>query len=275
MADDPKSHLAAADLPEIVRKIRERTPARILVGRAGAAYRTTTQMDLRAAHAAARDAVRTELVLNAAFGRQTVDVNALDLGATRFTNAFGMLAMPVFNAGRTQAINTAAESAQSEATLRYEHGIVRALEVLEATGRPLAEWQAEKQPPILPLAQTFPLVVQAERAELYRRCDARFDAMIADGAIEEARALAALALDPALPAMRAVGLPPLLAYARGEIVFEEAAERAKTSTRNYAKRQTTWINGNFRTWNHYFEKEKERTKRDVTIFLQNVLTPTR
>ena len=68
MADDPKSSLAAADLPEIVRKIRERTPARILVGRAGAAYRTGTQMDLRAAHAAARDAVRTELVLETAFG---------------------------------------------------------------------------------------------------------------------------------------------------------------------------------------------------------------
>jgi tRNA dimethylallyltransferase len=153
--------------------------------------------------------------------------------------------------------------------------IVRALEVLEATGRPLAEWQAEKQPPILPLAQTFPLAVQAERAELYRRCDARFDAMIAGGAIDEARAMAALALGPALPAMRAVGLPPLIAYARGEIVFEEAAERAKTSTRNYAKRQTTWINSNFRTWKPYLQKEKERTKRDLTIFLQNVLTPAR
>jgi ethanolamine ammonia-lyase small subunit len=68
MADDPKSPLAAADLPEIVRKIRARTPARILVGRTGAAYRTSTQMDLRAAHAAARDAVRTHLVLDTAFG---------------------------------------------------------------------------------------------------------------------------------------------------------------------------------------------------------------
>ena len=123
--------------------------------------------------------------------------------------------------------------------------IVRALEVLEATGRPLAEWQATREPPLLPLAQAFPLVMSVDRAELYRRCDARFDAMIAEGAIEEARAVAALGLDPALPAMRAVGLPPLLAYARGEIVFEEAAERAKTSTRNYAKRQTTWINWQF------------------------------
>ena len=68
MADDPKSSLSAADLPEIVRKIRARTPARILVGRAGAAYRTATQMDLRAAHAAARDAVRTELDLHHTLG---------------------------------------------------------------------------------------------------------------------------------------------------------------------------------------------------------------
>jgi ethanolamine ammonia-lyase small subunit len=68
MADDPKSPLAATDLPEIVRKIHERTPARILVGRAGAAYRTATQMDLREAHAAARDAVRGELSLDGTLG---------------------------------------------------------------------------------------------------------------------------------------------------------------------------------------------------------------
>ncbi len=150
--------------------------------------------------------------------------------------------------------------------------IVRALEVIEATGRPLAEWQATKQPPLLPLANAFPLVMTVDRAELYRRSDARFDAMIAEGAIDEARAIAALGLDPSLPAMRAVGLPPLLAYTRGEIVLEAAAERAKTSTRNYAKRQITWINSNFKTWIAHYEKETERTKRDATIFLHKVLT---
>jgi tRNA dimethylallyltransferase len=153
--------------------------------------------------------------------------------------------------------------------------IVRALEVLEATGRPLAEWQATKQPPLLPLARAFPLVMSVDRAELYSRCDARLDAMIAEGAIEEARAIAAIGLDPALPAMRAVGLPPLVAFARGEIPLEEAAERAKTSTRNYAKRQMTWIGSNFKTWKCCNEKETERTKRDATIFLQNVLTGVR
>lgn len=71
------------------------------------------------------------LFLNAAFGRQSVELNAVGLGATRFTNVFGLLAMPIFNAGRTEAINVAAESAQSEALLRYEHSIVRALEDVE------------------------------------------------------------------------------------------------------------------------------------------------
>jgi ethanolamine ammonia-lyase small subunit len=72
MADEKGSSLAASDLPEIVRKIRARTPARLLVGRAGAAYRTSTQLDLREAHAAARDAVRAELDLETAFGSDFV-----------------------------------------------------------------------------------------------------------------------------------------------------------------------------------------------------------
>src|SRR5271156_3514536 len=72
MREEPDSALGASDLPEIVRKIRARTPARLLVGRAGAAYRTSTQLDLREAHAAARDAVRAELDLQSVFGADFV-----------------------------------------------------------------------------------------------------------------------------------------------------------------------------------------------------------
>src|ERR1700723_1278907 len=68
MPDKPDAALSISGLPEIVRKIRTRTPARLLLGRAGAAYRTSTQMDLREAHAAARDAVRAELDLEKALG---------------------------------------------------------------------------------------------------------------------------------------------------------------------------------------------------------------
>jgi tRNA dimethylallyltransferase len=147
--------------------------------------------------------------------------------------------------------------------------IVRALEVIEATGQPLSDWQGRKQPPLLPLSQTRPITVTMDRGELYRRCDARFGAMLAHGAVDEARAIAALGLDPALPAMRAVGLPQLLAYVRGEVSLEEAAAAAKKATRQYAKRQLTWINGNFSKWNMYSTQLSERTKRDLKIFIEN------
>jgi tRNA dimethylallyltransferase len=150
--------------------------------------------------------------------------------------------------------------------------IVRALEVLEATGRPLAAWQGSKQPPVLPLAQVYPVALTLEREELYRRCDARFDAMLAEGALEEARAIAALGLGASLPAMRAVGLPPLLAHVRGEISLEQAAAVAKTATRNYAKRQLTWIRGNFNAWNVIDKQFMERTKSNIFRFTQNRLT---
>ena len=150
--------------------------------------------------------------------------------------------------------------------------IVRALEVLEATGQPLAEWQGSKQPPLLPLARTYPVALTLEREELYRRCDARFDAMLAGGALEEARAIAALGLDASLPAMRAVGLPPLLAHLRGELSLEEAAAVAKTSTRNYAKRQLTWVRGNFSAWTAHGAQDMKRTKGDIFRFVQNRLT---
>jgi tRNA dimethylallyltransferase len=150
--------------------------------------------------------------------------------------------------------------------------IVRALEVLEATSRPLAAWQAEKQPPLLPLAQVFPLAVTLERDELYRRCNARFDAMIAEGALDEARTMAALGLSSALPAMRAVGLPPLIAFIRDEIDFADAATLAKVNTRNYAKRQLTWVRSNFHAWNAYHQELSARTKREINIFCQKRLT---
>src|SRR3974390_2153740 len=72
MANDRDAEISASDLPEIVRKIRARTPARLLVGRAGASYRTATQLDLREAHAVARDAVRSELHIESDFGNAFV-----------------------------------------------------------------------------------------------------------------------------------------------------------------------------------------------------------
>ncbi|MBT5267494.1 MAG: tRNA (adenosine(37)-N6)-dimethylallyltransferase MiaA [Rhodospirillaceae bacterium] len=118
--------------------------------------------------------------------------------------------------------------------------LIRAWEVLQATGRSLSDWQAQSQD-ASPTVQAFTITLMPERALLYAACDARFDAMLAAGALEEVRRLAALGLDPALPAMKALGVPQLLAVERGQMLLEEATEIAKRETRRYAKRQMTWF----------------------------------
>lgn len=126
--------------------------------------------------------------------------------------------------------------------------VTRALEVLEATGRSLAAWQEKPGQPILTEATTERRVVVPEREDLYRRCDARFDAMLADGALDEVRSLVALGLDPGLPALRALGVRALAAYLAGLISLDAAREAAKRETRNYAKRQMTWLKGHMSSW---------------------------
>ncbi|MDN2579081.1 tRNA (adenosine(37)-N6)-dimethylallyltransferase MiaA [Aquibium sp. ELW1220] len=119
--------------------------------------------------------------------------------------------------------------------------IVRALEVLEATGRPIGHWQARRGPSLIDPATARCLVIAPDRALLRQRIDDRFDAMVAAGALEEVRALLALDLDPALPAMKAIGVPELAGHLQGTSTLEAALERAKAATRQYAKRQDTWF----------------------------------
>jgi tRNA dimethylallyltransferase len=126
--------------------------------------------------------------------------------------------------------------------------IARALEVLEATGRPLSEWHREGLPPLLDPALAVKVFLAPERPELRRRIDARFDTMVAAGALEEVRALAARKLDPLLPAMKAHGVPWLIRHLAGEITLAEAAEGAKNDTRRYTKRQFTWVRHQLPDW---------------------------
>jgi tRNA dimethylallyltransferase len=119
--------------------------------------------------------------------------------------------------------------------------VTRALEVVLATGRPLKEWQEDETPAILDISRAAKVFLMPDREALIRRIGARFDAMIAAGALEEVRALAARHLDPALPAMKAHGVPWLIRYLTGEITLEEAVEQAKRDTRQYTKRQATWF----------------------------------
>jgi tRNA dimethylallyltransferase len=125
--------------------------------------------------------------------------------------------------------------------LRDRTRIARALEVIEATGRPLADWHREGQPPLLAEGDYQALFLAPDRETLYARIDSRFDVMLTKGALEEVEALAARGLDPLLPAMKAHGVPALIRYLRGEITREEAATIGKADTRHYAKRQFTWF----------------------------------
>lgn len=119
--------------------------------------------------------------------------------------------------------------------------IARALEVIEATGRSIIDWRAQGLPPLIDSARAIKIFLMPERAGLYRRIDARFDAMLKAGALDEVRALVSRALDPSLPAMKAHGVPWLIRHLAGEMTREAAAEEAKKDTRHYAKRQMTWF----------------------------------
>ncbi len=119
--------------------------------------------------------------------------------------------------------------------------IARALEVVEATGRLLTDWHRDGLPPLLPPENVTAIFLDADRDELYARIDRRFEAMIAAGALDEVRALAARKLDPLLPAIKAHGVPALIQHLGGELPLEEAIAIGQADTRHYAKRQFTWF----------------------------------
>jgi tRNA dimethylallyltransferase len=119
--------------------------------------------------------------------------------------------------------------------------ITRALEVVLATGRSLLLWHEENMPAHIDAALAAKVFLMPDRDALLRRIDARFDAMMAAGAIDEVRALAARHLDPNLPAMKAHGVPWLIRHLNGEIALAEAVEGGKRDTRQYTKRQATWF----------------------------------
>lgn len=139
------------------------------------------------------------------------------------------------------------EDAGAAMTLKASDGqrIVRALEVLQASGRSILDWQGARGKPLIDRESAQLFVIEPDRSELIGRIDWRFDAMIEQGALEEVKGLCSLDLDPALPAMKAIGVRELQAAMAGTMTFPEAIERAKIATRQYSKRQTTWFRNQF------------------------------
>ena len=119
--------------------------------------------------------------------------------------------------------------------------ILRALEVLETTGRSIAHFQAAAGPAVIDAARVEKIVVLPDRAVLTARIDRRFAGMLKTGAVEEVKALLALKLSPAMPVMKAIGVPQIAAMLAGDMSEAQVIERGAAATRQYAKRQMTWF----------------------------------
>ena len=147
--------------------------------------------------------------------------------------------------------------------------ISRALEVIESTGRSIADWRKQKAGGIAGAVELHPLILLPPREWLYARCDARFDTMLESGAVGEVEALLARNLPADAPVMRAIGVPEITAMLAGDISRDDAIVRGKIATRQYAKRQFTWFrNQSPAEWPRWEEKINDSNRAIIEILLQ-------
>lgn len=125
--------------------------------------------------------------------------------------------------------------------------IQRAWEVLTTTGRGLAYWHTETPPPLVPISDAETILIDAPKEWLTPRIERRFDAMITEGVLEEAR-VNAIDWSPDRPSAKAIGAAELIAHVRGEMSLEDACQTAIIATRQYAKRQRSWFRARMSTW---------------------------
>ena len=146
--------------------------------------------------------------------------------------------------------------------------IVRALEVLDSTGRSLADWQRHPGRPVLAAEATIPLLLLPPAATHETVIAGRFQRMLGEGALEEVRRLLALRLSPELPIMRALGVAALSAHLAGRQSLAAAAAAAECATRQYAKRQMTWFRRNMISWKTFETKEIESLLPEILAFIE-------
>jgi tRNA dimethylallyltransferase len=160
-----------------------------------------------------------------------------------------------FEAEGEDVLRAALASIDPAAAARIAQGdrqrLVRAAAVAAATGRALSDWQAQGNG--TGLGDYRPLVVEPDREALYAACDRRLETMVASGALDEVRALTARRLDPALPAMKALGVRELARHLTGDLSLEDAVALAQQETRRYAKRQLTWFRNQTADWERVAE----------------------
>jgi tRNA dimethylallyltransferase len=118
---------------------------------------------------------------------------------------------------------------------------------MRATGKGIRAWQSETPPALLPLDQAQPFLFDAPKDWLTPRIERRFDKMLAEGALEEARTNLA-DWSPDKPSSKAIGAAELIAHLKGEMTLDEARDRATILTRQFAKRQRTWFKSRMAGW---------------------------
>ncbi len=220
---------------------------------AGIPHRLFGHIDGAKAHNAARWAAEARRTLARAWEDDALPILVGGTGLYLRTLLFGIAPVPDIDPEVRQSVRAMAVDAahaklakhDPEAAHRLHPSdstrIARALEVVIATGRPLAEWQQQREGGIGDDVAITPLILLPPRDWLRTRCDARLAQMFECGAITEVEALLARRLDPQLPVMRAIGVPQIADYLADRATRAEAIEQAQAATRQYAKRQYTWF----------------------------------
>ncbi|MEM6354430.1 MAG: tRNA (adenosine(37)-N6)-dimethylallyltransferase MiaA [Pseudomonadota bacterium] len=143
--------------------------------------------------------------------------------------------------------------------------VLRALEVLEATGRGLAHWQASTPPPLLPTGEAICLVIEAQAAWLDARIADRFAGMMAGGAVEEVRAARASGAAPTLPGMKAIGVAEISSFLDDTATRDETVAAGTLATRRYAKRQRTWFRNQMPGWVRLLAEDRPLDRAVATV----------
>jgi tRNA dimethylallyltransferase len=124
--------------------------------------------------------------------------------------------------------------------------IIRALEVIDSTGKSILDWQSQdKGSALIVPGGLKKILLMPERSLLHQRINERFERMVEEGALSEVKAFMTHNIDASMPAMKAIGVRQINAHLKGELSLEEAIEKSKAATRQYAKRQSTWFNNQF------------------------------
>lgn len=161
-----------------------------------------------------------------------------------------VLSQPSDNGGHEPSLHHELEKRDPAAAKQLRPGdhqrLIRALEVIDSTGKSILDWQAEDKGRALIASEKIKkILLMPERSLLHVRINERFDKMVSTGALEEVKQLLGQGVDPSMPIMKAIGVPQFAKYLSGEITMVEAVEKAKAATRQYAKRQSTWFNNQF------------------------------